>query len=50
MKTIIKKLITNKEELKQNYAKIDSPETSEYYDGYYCGKIDGLKESITYLK
>jgi hypothetical protein len=25
-------------------------ETSEYYDGYYCGKIDELRESIIELK
>ena len=50
MKTIIKNLIKNKEELKKNYSKIDSSETSDYYDGYYCGRIDELKESISDLK
>lgn len=50
METIIKKLIMNKEELKKNYAKINSSETSDYYDGYYIGRIDELKESITDLK
>ena len=49
MKTIIEKLIKNKEDLIKNYTKIKS-ETSEYYDGYYCGKIEELKESIIELK
>lgn len=50
MKTIIKNLIKNKEELKKNYSKIDSSETSDYYGGYYCGRIDELRESISDLK
>lgn len=50
MEIIIENLIKNKEELKKNYAKINSSETSDYYDGYYCGKIDELKESISDLK
>ena len=33
----------------KNYTKIN-PETSEYYYGYYCGKIEELKESIIELK
>lgn len=49
MKTIIEKLIKNKEDLIKNYTKIKS-ETSEYYDGYYCGKIEELKESTIELK
>ena len=49
MKTIIKKLIKNKEELIKNYTKMN-PETSEYYDGYYCGKIEELQESICDLE
>lgn len=49
MKTIIEKFIKNKEELIKNYTKMN-PETSEYYDGYYCGKIDELRESIIDLK
>lgn len=50
MEIIIKNLIKNKEELKKNYIRINSSETSDYYDGYYCGKIDELKESISDLK
>ena len=49
MTKIIEKLIKNKEELIKNYNKIES-ESSEYYDGYYCGKIEELKESIIDLK
>ena len=49
MKKIIENLIQNKEELIKNYAKMN-PETSEYYDGYYCGKIDELRECISDLK
>ena len=49
MKTIIENLIQTKEELIQHYTKIKS-ETSEYYDGYYCGTISELRESISELK
>ena len=49
MKTIIENLIQNKEDLIKNYTKMN-PKTSEYYDGYYCGKIDELRESISDLK
>lgn len=49
MKTIIENLIQNKEELKKHYTEIDTV-ISEYYDGYYCGKIDELRESISELK
>lgn len=49
MKTIIENLIKNKEELKKTYTKINT-EMSEYHDGYYCGRIDELRESISDLK
>ena len=49
MKTIIENLIQTKEELKKHYTEIDTA-MSEYYDGYYCGKIDELRESISELK
>lgn len=49
MKTIIEKLIQVEEELIKNYAKVNIG-TSEYYNRYYCGKIDELRESISDLK
>lgn len=49
MKTIIENLIKNKEELIKNYTKIKT-DVPDYYDGYYRGRIDELRESITELK
>lgn len=49
MKTIIENLIKNKEELIKNYTEINT-KMSDYYDGYYGGRIDELRESISDLK